>query len=148
MPELVSSRELDVVVDHRLFGLIDEEGQDGERPASPRSVGSFVSANATMLYIGSGEDISNARLRLEAWDGPAPVDTGDWPSTAELSLDLPSGRFLVDEIAAGGKSDVFRLPQAGKWRARVGWRENTRAPDGGFTRPGGWALVQFWPDMG
>ncbi|MFJ3667461.1 hypothetical protein ACIPSE_13495 [Streptomyces sp. NPDC090106] len=146
MPELVSCRELDVVVDHRLFGLVDEEGQNGERPASPRSVGSFVSANATMLYIGSELDISNARLRLETWDGPAPAESSDWPSSEELSLDLPSGRFLVDEIAAGGQPDVFRLPRAGRWRARVGWRENTPGPDGGFAQPGAWALIQFWPD--
>ncbi|MFE1027012.1 hypothetical protein ACFW5I_20990 [Streptomyces sp. NPDC058818] len=148
MPQLVTSRELDVIVDHRLFGLVDEEGQEGERPASPRSVGSFVSASATMLYIGSDEDILNARLRLEAWDGPATALADEWPSAEVLSLDLPSGRFLVDEIAAGGKSDVFRLPHAGRWRARVGWRENAPAPDGGFAEPGGWALVQFWPDAG
>ncbi|MGW6054388.1 hypothetical protein [Streptomyces sp. NPDC055189] len=146
MPRLVASRELKVVVDHRMFGLVDEEGQDGERPASPRSAGSFVSSNATMLYIGSDEDILNARVRLEAWDGPAAALAEAWPSTELVSLDLPSGRFLVDEITAGGKPDVFRLPHAGKWRARVAWRENGPAPEGGFAEPGGWALVQFWPE--
>ncbi|MET8573157.1 hypothetical protein [Streptomyces sp. NPDC004783] len=138
-------RELDVVVDHRLFGLVDEEGQQGERPATPGSQ-ALVAANATMLYIQTCEDVLDTRLRLESWDGPPDeFDEGLWPVHREVVMHLPSGRFLVDEIAAGGRSDAFRLPAAGDWRARAAWRPGVFDDEGASSGPEGWALVQFWP---
>jgi hypothetical protein len=144
MATIVASQELDINVDHRLFGLVDEEGQLGDRPPGPRTLGSFVSSNATMLYVDSGEDILGARLRLEAWDGPPTLDVTAWPQVAAVDMELPSGRFLVDEIAAGGKADVFRLPSAGRWHVRVAWRLNG-GDDAQPGQPEGSALIQFWP---
>jgi hypothetical protein len=144
MATIVASQELDINVDHRLFGLVDEEGQLGDRPPGPRTLGSFVSSNATMLYVDSGEDILGARLRLEAWDGPPTLDVTAWPQVAAVDMELPSGRFLVDEIAAGGKADVFRLPRAGRWHVRVAWRLNG-GDDAQPGQPEGSALIQFWP---
>ncbi|MGW0754501.1 hypothetical protein [Streptomyces sp. NPDC002587] len=143
MSALVGSSEVDVVVDHRLFGLIDEEGQEGARPATP-GVEGLVAANATMLYVQTPEDVLDTRLRLEAWDGPAGVPSGEWPVQAEMVMDLPSGRLLVDEIAAGGRSGVFDLPAAGRWRVRASWRPGA-LDEADSGEPEGWALVQFWP---
>ncbi|MDX3538942.1 hypothetical protein PV721_32315, partial [Streptomyces sp. MB09-01] len=111
MSELVSADEFDVVVDHRLFGLVDAEGQAGERPATPGARG-LVAANATMLYLQTPEDVLDTRLRLELWDGPAVFEAGVWSVQEEVVMDLPSGRFVVDEIAAGGRAVGFALPKS------------------------------------
>lgn len=146
MSHLVTFNELDVTVDHRLFGLVDEEGQHGERPATS-GAGGLVAANATMLYIQTPEDVLDTRLRLESWDGqPTGFDEPLWPVCREVVMRLPSGRFLVDEIAAGGRSDVFRLPAAGAWRVRAAWRPGVLDDEGAGSGPEGWALVQFWPE--
>ncbi|MFB7467319.1 hypothetical protein ACFCZ1_28175 [Streptomyces sp. NPDC056224] len=142
MSGLVRVQELDVVVDHRLFGLVDEEGQAGERPATPGAEG-LVAANATMLYLQTPEDVLDTRLRVEVWDGPADFTAGEWPVQGEAVMDLPSGRFLVDEIAAGGRPAAFQLPAGGRWCVRAAWRPG--ALDEAEEGPEGWALVQFWP---
>ncbi|MGW7441017.1 hypothetical protein [Streptomyces sp. NPDC054849] len=140
MSELVSADEFDVVVDHRLFGVVDAEGQAGERPATPGAQG-LVAANATMLYLQTPEDVLDTRLRLELWDGPADFEAGVWPVRGEAVMDLPSGRFVVDEIAAGGRAVGFALPAGGRWRVRAAWRPGSLDAVKG---PEGWALMQFW----
>ncbi|WP_434589658.1 hypothetical protein [Streptomyces sp. A5-4] len=145
MAELLVSHELDVVVDHRLVGLLDEACAAGERPPSPHTLGHWLSTTPGMVYLESDEDILGARLRLEAWDGDAPFVREQWPRTDVIVLDLPSGVLGVDEIAAGGKSQVFRVPSPGRWHARVSWRPGVLDLDGTGTEPEAWALVQFWP---
>ncbi|WP_404953193.1 hypothetical protein [Streptomyces sp. 147326] len=44
-----------------------EEGQAGERPATPGAQG-LVAANATMLSLQTPEDVLDTRLRRELWD--------------------------------------------------------------------------------
>lgn len=83
MSELVRADEFDVVVDHRLFGLVDVEGQAGHRPAAPGAQG-LVAANATMLYLQTPEDVLDTRLRLELWDGPAEFEAGEWAVEGRL----------------------------------------------------------------
>ncbi|MEV8312315.1 hypothetical protein AB0P36_34755 [Streptomyces flavidovirens] len=145
MSRLVMAKELDVVVDHRLFALVDEEGQEGQRPATP-GAGGLVAANATMLYVQTPEDVLDTRLRLEHWDGPADSESGAWPVQGEVVMQLPSGRFMVDEIAAGGKTGVFQLPAGGRWRVRAAWRPGVIDETGESSEPEGWAVVQFWPE--
>lgn len=146
MAGLLAATELNIFIDHRLFGLVDEDGQMGEHPAMPDGTGA-VAANSTMLYVRTPDDVLNTRLRLEAWDGRAEFAPERWPVQGEAEMDLPSGRFLVDEIAAGGKNGVFTLPRPGRWRVRAAWRPGAAPYSGSSDDPEGWALVQFWPSL-
>jgi hypothetical protein len=140
--DMTATREIDVIVDHHLVGLVDRRAP-GERPAVPHASGRFVSVSPGYLLIESDDDVLDARLRIEAWTGEPPFDEASWPLSDAVLIDLPSGLLGVDEIAAGGKSDVFEVPFAGRCRVRVAWRPGTIGES-----PEAWGLVQFWPAGG
>jgi hypothetical protein len=161
---LLAETELEVVVDHRLLGVVDEGQAEGERPASPHSVGHWFAIAPGKLYVESTGDVIGARLRLEAWDGPPSFDAAGWDRHDETVMELASGVLGVDQIAAGGLSGVFELPGPGAWQTRVAWREavpggdesaddpepieNLDDPDDiddDLDEPEAWALLQFWP---
>lgn len=55
-------------------------------------------------------------------------------------LTLPSGTLSVDQITAGSETDVFALPEAGRYWARLAWREGD-LDLAGRSEPEGFPLV-------
>ncbi|MEU3982459.1 hypothetical protein AB0F77_20560 [Streptomyces sp. NPDC026672] len=154
---LLSRRELDVTVDHCRFGLLDMAAAATVSPPHPAAGAGWVAAGPCVIYIETTDDVLRARLSLEVWDGPAAINAAHWPDYEHVRLDLPSGRFGVDEIAAGWEPDVFALPSAGRWQVRIARREGAvwlpvTAPTGYAPTEdpsekdvGAYYLLQFWP---
>lgn len=156
MAPLQTRREIDVVVDHRLVGLVDQAADRTTPTPAPHSWGGWFSVGPGAVYLESDEDILYARLLLEAWDSAPAFDPAGWDRHGEAEVDLPSGVLDVDMIAAGGTSAVFTVPFAGRWHVRLAWTESPR--DFGedvdldeedevddLTEPEARALLQFWP---
>jgi len=146
MPELIQAQDVDVSVDHHLVGLVDAASTSGERPPAPHTTGHWLATAPGMVYVESDEDVISARIRVEAWDAPPPPPPGEWDRSDEVRLELPSGRLGTDEVAAGGQAEVFALPAAGTWQARISWREGPFDEDGTRGEPEANALVQLWQD--
>jgi hypothetical protein len=140
VPHLLGSADIEVMVNHHLFGLVDSDA-DTDVP-EPTRVAPWMRAGTSAVYVESEQDVVWARLQLECWNDPAPFDREMWPDSVVVALEMPSGVITVDEITAGVQADVFTLPAPGRYRVRVAWRE-VEAADGGA--PEGLALVQFWP---
>jgi hypothetical protein len=144
VPRMLSAVDVDVVVDHHLFGLCDGASVEPSPPA-PRRIGHrWLSAGTAQLYLESAEDIIKARVHFESWDGPPPFDESAWPDHEVVSLSLPSGVLSVDQITAGAKPDVFVVGPAGRYAARLAWRE-VALDLAGIGEPEAFALAQFWP---
>ena len=145
MPNLMSTADVDVIVDHHLFGVCDGAADESPPPA-PREVGHrWLSTGVSMVYFEADEDILDARVRFESWDGPPPEpDAADWPETETVVLSLPSAVLSIDEITAGVEVDVFVVGRPGRYFARLAWREGPLDLDD-TGEPEGFALAQFWP---
>jgi len=140
---MLSSVEVDVVVDHHLFGVCDGASDESPPPA-PRHVGHpWLSVGTSMVYFEAAEDIYKARVRFESWDAPPPPDDAAWPVSEVVELSLPSGALGVDQITAGSRSNVFVVGGPGRYGARLAWRDGELDLD--CVKPEAFALAQFWP---
>lgn len=146
MSRMLYSAEVDVVVDHHLFGLCDG-ASDESPPSAPTQIGHpWLRVGTSMVYFQSDEDIVKARVRFESWDGPPSLDEATWPVSEVVELSLPSGALGVDQITAGSRSDVFVVGAPGRYGARLAWRQGELDLAG--TEPEAFALAQFWPAAG
>lgn len=146
MPQLLSSVELDVGLDHHLVQVTDHEAE--EALPTPSQVGHrWVSAGTSAVLLQSVEDIWRARFYFESWDGqPAPLDEAEWPVIEVIGLFLPSGNLAVDQFARGAVWDVFDVGGPGHYRVRLAWCPLDWQPDGDPLEPQAFASLQFWPD--
>ncbi|MQY09938.1 hypothetical protein SRB5_00410 [Streptomyces sp. RB5] len=138
MARVLERAELEVLVVDHLFAVVDEEGTTGPRPPFPHETGGWVSAAGSTLFVEIEDPlVATAVLCLEAWDGEPPGDDASWTARETVRLDLPSGVIGVEEMEAGGESDVLRVPSRGVHRARVALREDPEGPPN--------VLVRLWP---
>ena len=143
MARLISGAEVDVTVDHRLFGLCDGAAGESPPPAPHRVGHRWLSAGVSVVYFEAAEDILKARVVFESWDGEPPADD-DWPGAETVVLSLPSGVLGVDQIAAGSRPEVFVVGPPGRYHARLAWRDGTLDLEG-TGEPEGFARARFWP---
>ena len=144
---LMPAKQQDVTVVDGMFGLVDTvcegEGFPGRLPGS-----NWVSASPGSVFLESEDSlIVQARLRVEVWDGPAEIDDGYWHDRVSVSLNLPSGRLIIDESDAGWEKGP-QLPAPGRWRLRVGRRQSPEELPWGVTGSDlveACFLLQFWP---
>jgi hypothetical protein len=138
----------DVYVVDGMFGLVDEacegEGLPHRLPGSD-----WVHASSGSVFLKTADSlITKARLRVEAWDGPAEIDEAYWPDQVCLSLDLPTARFLVDQSDAGSDKGPY-LSAPGRWQLRVGRREKPEElpwEAAASDLVEACFFLQFWPD--
>jgi len=142
---LRSSADVDVLVDHHLFGLSDS-AWDEELPPAPHRIGHpWLSVGTSVVCFEADEDIIEARVRFESWDGPPPpLDDATWPDSTVVELSLPTGALSVDQLTGGAMQDVFVVGGPGRYGARLAWREG-ELDLAGAGQPEAFALAQFWP---
>jgi hypothetical protein len=145
MARLVGEKDLSVIVDYRLVGLLDEASSDGPKPPAPHTVGHWLSTTPGNVYIESVDTVLGAEMRLQTWDGPADFDAAGWLRSDIIVMDLPTGVLSIDQITAGAQAAVYQLPAPGRWTARLAWRTDP-APDE-QSLPLASVLVQFWPAL-
>lgn len=135
MAALISAVDLVVSPDHRMFGVADGSvGSDVDTPV-PSSAAGWLGAGESEVLIGTGQDIVDVALRLEAWTAEPPGDGAELSGGARLRL--PSAVISLNEITGGWQPDVFKLPEPGIYQVRVDAydRERTeRAVDDLFAR--------------
>jgi hypothetical protein len=141
---ILRDAEVDVAVDYHQFGLVDSAAVEN-RPPPGQGGPRWLRVGRSLVFFESEGPLVGARVRFEAWDGPAPFDEAQWPMSEVVMLDMPSGRIGTDEITYGAQSDVFILPAPGRYRVRVAWREGEFDPRRGGEGPEAFALAQFWP---
>ncbi|MEV4351314.1 hypothetical protein AB0J83_43210 [Actinoplanes sp. NPDC049596] len=143
MTERTNFEDVDVIVDHRLVGIVDEASDGGEKPPSPHTLGDWIAVTPGNIYLECpGEEVLGAAVRFETWDGPAPFDETDWEAHDVVEVVLPSGLLGIDEITMGAQSGVYRLPPGRRWHTRLAWRTLEAEPD---QLPSATILAQFWP---
>lgn len=143
MSRLVDEKELRVIVDYRLVGLVDEASDGVAKPPPPHTLGQWFATAPGNVYFESPDTVLGALLRLETWDGPADFDASPWDRSEEIVMDLPTGVLGIDQITAGQMAAVYELPRPGRWNLRLAWRDGVST--GGESLPDASALVQFWP---
>jgi hypothetical protein len=146
MAQLKDEKELHVIVDYRLVGLVDEACTGVEKPSAPHKLDHWLSTTTGNLYLESSDAVLGARMRLQTWDGPADFDVAGWDRSDEIVMDLPTGVLGIDQITAGAHAEVFRLPAPGRWRIRVAWRDGVPTDENSL--PDASVLLQFWPAEG
>jgi hypothetical protein len=143
MAKLIDEKELSVIVDYHLVGLVDEACDGEAKPPSPHTLGQWFATAPGNIYFESPIPANGARLRLETWDGPADFDATTWDRSDEIVMDLPTGVLGIDQITAGQMAAVYELPHPGRWRIRLAWLDGIATET--RPRPEASALVQFWP---
>ncbi len=144
------AKQQDVTVVDGMFGLVDTVCEGGGMPGRMPGSG-WVSASPGSVFLETAEStVIHARLRVEVWDGRAEIDDEYWRDQACVSLNLPSGRFIIDESDAGWEKGP-QLPAPGRWELRIGRREIPDELPWGATRSDlveACFLLQFWPAGG
>jgi len=142
MAKLIDGKELNVIVDYRLVGLVDEASDGEPKPPSPGSLGRWFATAPGNIYFESPIPASGANMRLETWDGPAEFDASAWDRSDEIVMDMPTGVLGIDEITAGAMAAAYELPYPGRWRIRLAWLDGIATDSQPL--PEASALVQFW----
>lgn len=144
MAKVMDSKELHVIVDYRLVGLVDEACTGVPKPPSPSTLGHWLSTAPGNVYLESSGVVLGAGMRLETWDGQAEFDGSAWDRSDVIVMDLPTGVLGVDQITAGGIAAAYELPHPGRWSIRLAWRDGVPTEEDRL--PYASVLVQFWPD--
>jgi hypothetical protein len=142
MAQLVDQKDLYVIVDYHLVGLLDEASSDGPKPPAPHTLGHWLSTTPGNVYLETDDTVLGADMRLQTWDGAADFDAADWQLNDLIVMELPTGVLSIDQITAGAQAAVYRLPAPGRWNARLAWRTNPAPDDQSLPRAS--VLVQFW----
>jgi hypothetical protein len=144
MPSRTGFAEIEVIVDHRLVGIVDEQCHGDEKPPSPHTLGDWIAVTPGNIYLECvGEEVVGASMRFETWDGPAQFDESAWEAHDVVTASLPSGVLGIDEITMGAQSEVYRLPPGREWTVRLAWL--TLPPAAPDEMPEASILVQLWP---
>jgi hypothetical protein len=115
---MISSAEIEVHPDYRMFGIADSEDPE-DCPPVPEAAGGWVSAGESSVLVETGVDVP-ARLRLEYWDGdPRGIRADEWETDDTVTLTLPSGSISLNQITIGWVHGVFALPGRGTYRLQV-----------------------------
>ncbi|MGW7468621.1 hypothetical protein ACWGJT_29160 [Streptomyces xantholiticus] len=123
MARLLDSADVEVSVDYRTFGIVDEAcRQDTHTPDAPQ--GSWVQVARGMAYLQCPSEVIRARLRLESWSTTPPSDQSQWSGREDVEVELPSGVLGVHMLTSGWEAEVLVLPSPGRYGLRLHWALN------------------------
>ncbi|MEV6306944.1 hypothetical protein AB0M02_46630 [Actinoplanes sp. NPDC051861] len=128
MGQRLSEVTITTLLDHRMFGLVNEDFGEGLAPVG-HGDGAWVTAGRSEILIVTPFDNQEAVLRLEEWDGepgPEPEDScGPWQDdVVTVSMDCfgNGGTIGLNQISAGGADTGFSLSQPGRYHVRLARR--------------------------
>jgi hypothetical protein len=100
----------------------------------------------TVVVISPHQNNFAMPLRLEAWSGPPPDDTADWPEAFEVHLDIGNWGDLSYDSPPEHNMELNVVP--GAYHALITGRGFVQRGWPGSTTPGDSWRIRVWPSDG
>jgi hypothetical protein len=154
MADLVATLDDEIMVEGKLFGLIDDDGPPEEGPnwLTLGVPATLLTGPNCASFRSAGSD-HYAAVRVEAWDSSPPPADQEWPENWSAEpISLSSGSVKLVAVTAASSGRLVRVGPAGRYALGVAVRGRAAAaiPDPAHPIRHGvehW-LLRFWPLTG